>query len=92
MGTDHGWGGNYFTLGGSIRGGRMLGKYPNRLTEEQCEVGVGRGRTLPTTPWEFVWNGLAEWWDISEVDRDDILPRAKYWPREDLFNKSLLFN
>eukprot|EP00603_Paraphysomonas_imperforata_P004238 CAMPEP_0114421664 /NCGR_PEP_ID=MMETSP0103-20121206/5199_1 /TAXON_ID=37642 ORGANISM="Paraphysomonas imperforata, Strain PA2" /NCGR_SAMPLE_ID=MMETSP0103 /ASSEMBLY_ACC=CAM_ASM_000201 /LENGTH=2411 /DNA_ID=CAMNT_0001590201 /DNA_START=27 /DNA_END=7262 /DNA_ORIENTATION=+ len=92
LGTDHGWGGNYFMQGGEVRGGRMLGKYPNRLTEEHCEVGVGRGRTLPTTPWEFIWNGLAEWWDISEARMDDILPRAKYWQKEELFTRSDLFN
>lgn len=91
LGTDHGWGGNYFLLGGDVRGGRMLGKYPDRLTEADSDVSCGRGRMIPTTPWESVWNGLAEWWDIPETDRDEILPRAHNWAREDLFNRSHLF-
>jgi uncharacterized protein (DUF1501 family) len=93
VGTDHGWGGNYFLLGGEVRGGRMLGKYPDRLTEEDSDVTIGRGRILPTTPWEAVWSGLAQWWDIPEEDiRDEILPRMKYWPREDMFNRSHVFH
>ena len=33
-GTDHGWGGISFMLGGSVQGGRILGEYPNDLTSE----------------------------------------------------------
>jgi uncharacterized protein (DUF1501 family) len=31
LGTDHGWGGNSLTLGGSINGGRVLGSFPATL-------------------------------------------------------------
>lgn len=78
-------------LGGSVRGGRMLGKYPDRLTDTDSDLSCGRGRMIPTTPWEFVWNGLAEWWDLPMKDREDILPRAQNWAREELFNRSHLF-
>ena len=30
-GTDHAWGGNTLVLGGSVKGGRILGSYPDRL-------------------------------------------------------------
>ena len=28
-GTDHGWGGNHFMLGGSVKRGKVLGQYPS---------------------------------------------------------------
>ncbi len=31
-GTDHGWSGTSFALGGGIKGGRILGQYPNDFT------------------------------------------------------------
>ena len=33
QGTDHGWGGNYWMMGGDVEGGKILGKYPPRLKE-----------------------------------------------------------
>jgi hypothetical protein len=33
-GSDHGWSGNTFMLGGSINGGHILGTYPNDLTRD----------------------------------------------------------
>jgi uncharacterized protein (DUF1501 family)/uncharacterized protein (DUF1800 family) len=92
QGTDHGWGGNYFMLGGSVRGGRMLGRYPTRLTEEVSDVNIGRGRILPTTPWESVWNGIAEWWGIADkATIETVLPHAKNWAPDAMFQKSKLF-
>ena len=42
-GTDHGWGGIHFLAGGSVRGGKIFGKYPETL-EEDGELNIGRGR------------------------------------------------
>lgn len=78
-------------LGGRVRGGRMLGQFPNRLTEEDSDVSCGRGRVIPTTPWEAVWKGLAEWWNVPQDKIDFILPRAKNWAAGALFNESMLF-
>jgi uncharacterized protein (DUF1501 family) len=72
-GTDHGWGGNYFLLGGDVNGGRILGEYPDRLTEDGS-VHIGRGRLLPTTSWDAIWNGLLEWFDVDSERIVDILP------------------
>ena len=53
LGTDHAWGGNYFVLGGAVRGGRIVGKYPGDLTDDG-PLNLGRGRLIPTTSCKFV--------------------------------------
>jgi hypothetical protein len=37
-------------------------------------LNIGRGRLIPTTPWEGVWNGLAEWFGVNAANRNSILP------------------
>jgi len=91
-GTDHGWGGNTFMFGGSVRGGRIAGAFPNRLIEEESEVSCGRGRIIPTKPWEAIWKGIAEWWDLDDPDSlSEILPLASNWNSNELFNKTHLY-
>ena len=72
-GTDHGWGGNYFMLGGKVKGGRFLGEYPHDLSPSGKEY-IGRGRILPTTSWDAIWNGVALWFGVSEDRMDVVLP------------------
>lgn len=40
-GTDHGWGGINFMLGGSVKGGKILGSYPDDLTVNN-ELDIGK--------------------------------------------------
>ena len=54
LGTDHGWGGNHVVLGGAVKGGKILGKYPDDLSDAG-PLSTGRGRIIPTAPWEAVW-------------------------------------
>ena len=49
-GTDHAWGGNYIVMGGSVKGGQIVGDYPHLKAGAPLEI--GRGRMIPTTPWE----------------------------------------
>lgn len=76
-GTDHAWGGHYAILGGSVNGGRIHGQYPSAL-DEHSDVNIGRNhRMLPTTPWEMIWYGIAEWFG-ADIDGslDELLPNA----------------
>ena len=57
-GTDHGWGGHHFLLGGSVNGGKIHGSYPADLSSSS-PLNTGRGRIIPTMPWEAVWKPLA---------------------------------
>jgi cullin-associated NEDD8-dissociated protein 1 len=85
-GTDHAWSGNTFILGGSVKGGQILGKYPSKLND--TELDLGNGILIPTTPWEAVWNGIAQWIGITdENDLNQLLPN-----RINFLNSSALFS
>lgn len=90
-GTDHGWGGNYFLVGGGVNGGQMLGQYPDKLTEDGS-AHIGRGRLLPTSSWEAVWNGLLQWFGVEEKDFPYVLPNRANFPQNQLFSQSELFD
>lgn len=91
QGTDHGWGGNYFILGGKVNGGQVLGTYPDRLDPIVSDENDGRGRMIPTTPWEAVWNGVAEWYGVDKEGRDRILPIMKNFETNAIFSADHLF-
>lgn len=103
IGTDHGWGGNYAMFGGAVNGGRILGKYPDDILNSDGSMGagnVGRGRMIPSTSWDSVWNGLAQWMGVeTEEELDTILPnrykfandRTNGEINDDLFSKEDLF-
>lgn len=75
-GTEHGWGGNYFILGGSVKGGKIHGKYPSNLQPSSL-LNNGRGLLLPTTSWDSVWHGIFQWLGLDQaVDLDYCLPNA----------------
>jgi cullin-associated NEDD8-dissociated protein 1 len=78
LGTDHAWGGNNFILGGSVQGQRIHGQFPDDLNPETSELEVGRGRgvLIPTTPWEGMWYGVAQWFGIEEDQMLTVLPNA----------------
>ena len=59
FGTDHAWGGNYFVAGGGISGKKILGEYPDTLTPDGDLI-FEPGIVIPTTPWDALWNGLAQ--------------------------------
>jgi uncharacterized protein (DUF1501 family)/uncharacterized protein (DUF1800 family) len=89
-GTDHGWGSNNFLLGGSVKGGKILGKYPYVLSDES-ELSLGRGRLIPTTPFEALWNALGEWVGVTPEAMNDLLPNLGNFQANQLFKKEDLF-
>ena len=73
LGTDHGWGGNHFVLGGSVNGGKIHGTYPDDLTASGA-LNAGRGRIIPTTPWEGLWRPVSEWFGVDLEHEGAVLP------------------
>ena len=88
-GTDHGWGGNYFVAGGAVRGKRILGQYPETLTEDGKLV-LGCGQVIPSTSWDSVFNAVGEWLGIEKAQLNKMLPNRRSF--NNLFSKEDIFN
>uniref|UniRef100_A0A7S2HM24 DUF1501 domain-containing protein n=1 Tax=Helicotheca tamesis TaxID=374047 RepID=A0A7S2HM24_9STRA len=74
-GTDHGWGGNYIMFGGDVKGGQVKGRYPDDLTKEGSNT-LSRGRFIPTTAWDSVFTGVAEWFGVGQEKIGDVCPNS----------------
>ena len=83
--------GNYFVMGGSMngKGGKILGDYPDDLTEAG-PLNINRGRFIPTTSWDAIFNAVAQWAGITnEADMAKVLPNRNKFSR--LFSSDELF-
>lgn len=92
LGTDHAWGGNHLVIGGAVRGGKIFGHYPTNLAEDGADsLNVGRGRLIPTTPWDAMWHGIAQWYGVEGEHMSTVLPNAANFPPEQLITGEQLF-
>jgi len=89
-GTDHGWGGNYIMFGGAVKGGKILGTYPDDLSEEGTQI-IGRGRVIPSTPWDACFHGIADWFGVGMEDMDEACPNCENFPDSQLFRADDMF-
>ncbi|CAK9084260.1 unnamed protein product [Durusdinium trenchii] len=90
-GTDHGWAGNTFVLGGNIRGGEIYNEFPSSLVEGNL-YDVGRGRMIPKYPWESVMLPIAEWMGMDAQDKSTVFPNLQNFNSSRLLPTSTLFN
>ena len=71
-GSDHGWGGHHFIMGGAVRGNRIYGSFPT--------VALGgpedarQGQLLPTTSVDQYACTLASWFGVSSSEMTTVLP------------------
>lgn len=72
-GTDHGWGGNHFVLGGGLNGRRLYGEYPEDLGIGN-NLDTGRGRLVPTISVDQYFAELALWMGADASDLSQMLP------------------
>lgn len=70
-GSDHGWGGHHFVVGGSVTGG-IYGQEPDYNLGSS--VDSGQGRLIPTTSVEQYAGTLLKWWGIPEQHLPLVLP------------------
>ena len=93
MGTDHAWGGHNLIVGGAVDGGKILGTYPDDLEMGPTSLNIGRGRMVPSTPWEAVWYGLSQWMDVADEHLEVVLPNVNNWQvGNTLFTKGQIFS
>ncbi len=71
-GSDHGWGGIHFLMGGAVKGGRIYGTPP--------AIGIGTnddvngGRVIPTTSMDQLAATLGLWFGLSSAELPLVLP------------------
>ncbi|MEM0953096.1 MAG: DUF1501 domain-containing protein [Pseudomonadota bacterium] len=73
-GSDHGWGGNHMVMGGAVRGGQVIGDYPDLALGNPRDT--GRGVLLPHISTDEYFAELALWFGIAPSDLDIVLPNV----------------
>ena len=84
-GSDHGWGGHHFVMGGAVQGGRYFGTAPT-LSDGKFESNddIGQGRLLPTTAVDQLAATLATWMGVSATDLRTVVPNIGSYTETDL--------
>jgi uncharacterized protein (DUF1501 family) len=81
-GTDHGWGGNYFVVGGAVESG--LYGTPARLVD-QGEDDIGsKGRIIPSTSTDQYIATLLNWFGADAALQHHILPNLHNFEKQNL--------
>ncbi len=73
QGSDHGWGGNQFLMGGAVNGNKVYGEYPADLNYNSS-LELGGGVYIPTMSADMYFAELALWFGVPKTDLPIILP------------------
>ena len=71
-GTDHGWAGHQFVVGGAVNGGQVYGDVPEATFDH--ELDAGGGRLIPTLAVEQYAAPLGRWFGLSDSELQQALP------------------
>jgi uncharacterized protein (DUF1501 family) len=89
-GTDHGWGGHHFIVGGAVNGGNFYGRPTSNGTFFPTLVNSGpddadsRGRFIPTVAVEQYAATLSRWYGLAEADIPLVFPNIANFPTSNL--------
>ncbi len=80
-GTDHGWGGHHFVMGGAVKGGDLYGRFPtlgvknaNNNNFDSSPDQLGNGALLPEISVDQLGATLGRWFGVGDGDLADIFP------------------
>ncbi len=80
-GTDHGWGGHQFIVGGAVRGGAFYGTPPppsiGETSAPDDQWHVGQGRLLPTSSVNQLAATLGRWFGANDDELRVVLPNLR---------------
>ena len=71
-GSDHGWGGHHFIVGGAVRGNRIYGKWPTVALHSDDDA--RRGILIPTTSVDQYAATLAQWLGVAPSNLRTVVP------------------
>lgn len=81
-GSDHGWGGHHFVMGGAVQGNRVYGRFPAVVLNGPEDA--ARGALIPTTAVDEYVATLARWFGVSASDLPTVLPNIGRFASRDL--------
>jgi uncharacterized protein (DUF1501 family) len=70
-GTDHGWGGHYFVMGSSVKGGQLIGEVPAFDVETDKML---FNLSIPDISVEQYASNLAKWFGLSQSATLEVFP------------------
>jgi uncharacterized protein (DUF1501 family) len=77
-GTDHGWGSHHFVMGGAVKGGEIVGRFPQFGFNLQDSAG---DRFLPNVSVDQIGGTLGKWFGASDSDLDLVFPNLRNFQR-----------
>lgn len=81
-GSDHGWGGHHFVMGGAVQGNRVYGQFPTVALNGPEDS--GRGALIPTTSVDQYAATLARWFGVPAGSLSQVLPNIGRFSSQDL--------
>lgn len=82
-GSDHGWGGHHFVVGGSVRGGNVYGRFPQMVINGPDALD-NQGHLLPSTSVDQYAATMASWYGVSQTDLPIVIPNIARFSQADL--------
>lgn len=79
-GTDHGWGAHQWVVGGAVRGGRIVGRFPDLALGGPDDV--GQGVWIPAVSIDQMGGELGRWFGADAGLVDEVFPRLRYFDRD----------
>ena len=77
-GTDHGWGGHHFVVGGSVNGGQLFGQLPPLALQDNPSSIDRQGRFIPTLAVDQYAATLASWFGLAADARAAVFPNLEF--------------
>lgn len=81
-GSDHGWGGHQFIMGGAVAGGRLYGRWPEVALGGREDA--GQGRLVPTTSVDEYAATLVRWFGVPTSDLATVIPNIGRFASRDI--------
>lgn len=82
-GTDHGWGGHQFVMGGAVNGFQPIGTWAELILDGEDDY--SKGRLIPRIGTDQVGATLAQWMGITDgTAMDYVFPNIRNFPSSNL--------